>query len=113
MCKDTGVQTFFVNVGVDFAYTGKLKEWITNAVKIATEQIPLRPNTVDVFTRESFKDNTGEYIPAITWDFVPGSDVEIIAIPKGGGSENMSKLVMLKPGVGIAGIKDFVVEISI
>jgi fumarate hydratase subunit alpha len=110
MCQDTGVQTFFVNAGVDFPHTGCLKELITDAVKLATEQIPLRPNTVDAFTRESFKDNTGDYIPAITWDFVPGSSVQITAIPKGGGSENMSKLVMLKPGVGIEGVKDFVVE---
>lgn len=110
MCQDTGVQTFFVNAGVDFPFTGKLKELITDAVKIATEQIPLRPNTVDPFTRENFKDNTGDYIPAITWDFVPGNDVQITAIPKGGGSENMSKLVMLKPGVGIDGVKDFVVK---
>ena len=110
MCQDTGVQTFFVKIGVDYPYAGKLKKQITDAVKIATEQVPLRPNTFDPFTHKNHKDNTGDYIPAITWDFVDGSDVIITAIPKGGGSENMSKLVMLKPGVGIEGVKDFVVE---
>jgi fumarate hydratase subunit alpha len=86
---------------------------IKKAVKQATESIPLRPNTFDVFTKENHKDNIGAYIPAITWDFTDGSDVIITAVPKGGGSENMSKLVMLKPGVGLQGVKDFVVETMI
>ena len=110
MCQDTGIQTFFVDVGVDFPQINMLKDLITDAVKTATKKIPLRPNTIDPFTGENHKDNTGEHIPYITWDFVNGSDVFITAFPKGGGSENMSKLGMLKPGVGLDGVKDFVVE---
>jgi len=110
MCQDTGVQTFFIKAGVEFPYIGKLKEIITDAVKKATEDIPLRPNTIDPITKYKHKDNTGEYIPAITWDFVNGSDVLITAIPKGAGSENMSRLVMLKPADGIDGVKKFVVS---
>ncbi len=110
MCQDTGVQTFFVKVGRNFPFCGFLKEWITEAVKKATVEIPLRPNTIDPFTKINHKDNVGDYIPAITWDFFEGDTCEVIAIPKGGGSENMSKLVMLKPGQGIEGIKDFVVK---
>ena len=110
MCQDTGIQTFFVNVGVDFPEIKKLKELITDAVKKATIEIPLRPNTVDPFTGENHKDNTGDQVPYITWEFIDGSDVFITAFPKGGGSENMSKLGMLKPGVGLEGVKDFVVK---
>ena len=110
MCQDTGIQTFFVDVGIDFPYIKKLKDIIKNGVKRATKEIPLRPNTVDPFTGINHKDNTGDFVPYITWDFTDGSDVNIIAFPKGGGSENMSKLGMLKPGVGIDGVKDFVVE---
>ena len=110
MCQDTGIQTFFVEVGIDFPHINKLKDLITDAVKKATKEIPIRPNTVDPFTGENHKDNTGDHIPYITWDFAEGSDVYITALPKGGGSENMSKLGMLKPGVGIKGVKDFVVE---
>jgi len=110
MCQDTGIQTFFVKVGVDFPHINKLKDLITDAVKKATKEIPIRPNTVDPFTGENHKDNTGDHIPYITWDFAEGSDVHITALPKGGGSENMSKLGMLKPGVGMEGVKDFVVE---
>ena len=110
MCQDTGIQTFFVDVGVDFPEINSIKEVIVDAISIATREVPLRPNTVDPFTGENHKDNLGKYIPYITWDFVDGDDVFITALPKGGGSENMSKLGMLKPGVGIDGVKDFVVE---
>jgi fumarate hydratase subunit alpha len=110
MCQDTGIQTFFVYVGTGFPYINKLKNIIINGVKKATKDIPLRPNTVDPFLGVNHKDNTGDQIPYITWEFIEGSDVKIIALPKGGGSENMSKLGMLKPGVGIEGVKDFVVE---
>ena len=110
MCQDTGIQTFFVTIGIDFPHINRLKDLITEAVKKATIEVPLRPNTVDPFTGKNHKDNTGDYIPYITWEFVDGSDVFITALPKGGGSENMSKLGMLKPGVGIEGVKDFVVD---
>ena len=110
MCQDTGIQTFFVDVGVDFPYIERLKDIIVDAVKKATMDIPLRPNTVDPFSGVNHKDNTGDNVPYITWDFTSGSDVFITAFPKGGGSENMSKLGMLKPGVGLEGVKDFVVE---
>jgi len=110
MCQDTGIQTFFVEVGIGFPHINKLKDVIIEAVKKATIDIPLRPNTLDPLTSENHKDNTGVHIPYITWDFVKGDDVKIISFPKGGGSENMSKLGMLKPGVGIEGVKDFVVE---
>ena len=110
MCQDTGIQTFFVKAGLDFPYIDHLKDLITNAVKRGTQEIPLRPNTVDPFTGKNHKDNTGDHIPYITWDFTTGSDVLIISLPKGGGSENMSKLGMLKPGVGLDGVKDFVVN---
>ncbi len=113
ICQDTGVQTFFITVGEDYQHVGKIKSLIERAVKQATETIPLRPNTFDVFTKENHKDNIGAYIPAITWDFTKGSDVSITAVPKGGGSENMSRLVMLKPGIGIDGVKDFVVQTMI
>jgi fumarate hydratase subunit alpha len=110
MCQDTGIQTFFVTVGIDFPKILELNTIIEEAVKIATFQIPLRPNTVDPLTGLNHKDNIGNYIPYITWEFTNGNDVSITAFPKGGGSENMSKLGMLKPGVGIDGVKNFIVE---
>jgi len=109
MCQDTGIQTFYVSVGTDFPFINKIQDWIIHGVQRATRDIPLRPNTVDPFTAINQKDNTGNHVPYITWDFTDGDTVTITAFPKGGGSENMSKLGMLKPGVGIEGVKDFVV----
>jgi len=110
MCQDTGIQTFFVDVGIESPFLGQIENLIIESVKEATKLIPLRPNTVDPITGKNHNDNTGDYIPYITWNFKKGNDIEIIALPKGGGSENMSKLGMLKPGVGLEGVKDFIVE---
>jgi fumarate hydratase subunit alpha len=110
MCQDTGIQTFFVTIGFDSPYMKNIKEILVDAVKKATIEIPLRPNTVDPFTGKNHGDNTGEFIPSITWNLSAGRDIQITALPKGGGSENMSRLGMLKPGVGIDGVKKYIVE---
>jgi len=110
MCQDTGIQTFFVQVGTAFPKINNLESWIIRGVQRATKEVPLRPNTVDPFSGKNHGDNVGEYIPYITWEFVGGDKVMITALPKGGGSENMSKLGMLKPGVGIEGITEFIVD---
>jgi fumarate hydratase subunit alpha len=110
MCQDTGVQTFFVQVGLASPFADRIQSLITRGVQRATKEVPLRPNTVDPFTGVNHQDNTGDYVPYITWDVGLGSDIVLTAFPKGGGSENMSKLGMLKPGVGLQGVKEFVVE---
>ena len=110
MCQDTGIQTFFVQVGVNFPKIKNIERWIINGVKKATEEVPLRPNTVDPFSGKNHGDNIGENIPYITWEFIDSDKILITSLPKGGGSENMSKLGMLKPGVGIEGVKNFVVD---
>jgi len=110
MCQDTGILTFFVQVGTDFPAIGMLKEVIEHAVARATLEIPLRPNTVDPMTSTNHGDNLGSYMPHILWDFEPGESVHIMALPKGSGSENMSALGMLSPSAGLEGVKQFVIE---
>ncbi|MBN1280874.1 MAG: fumarate hydratase [Candidatus Thermoplasmatota archaeon] len=110
MCQDTGIQSFFVTAGVKSPYLSGLTASITAAVKHATTAIPLRPNTVDPVSGKNPGDNTGEHIPAITWDLCEGDDIWITVLPKGGGSENMSRLGMLKPSAGLEGVQQFVVE---
>jgi len=110
MCQDTGIQTFFVEAGVDSPFLKDLKGWISEAVVQATADIPLRPNTVDPFTGKNPGDNSGLFMPYINWELVDGDSVLISVLPKGGGSENMSTLKMLSPGVGMVGIKKAVVE---
>lgn len=110
MCQDTGIQTFFIQVGINFPKIKNIESWIINGVKRATKEVPLRPNTVDPISGKNHGDNIGENIPYITWEFIDSDKILINALPKGGGSENMSKLAMLKPGVGIEGVKNFVVD---
>ncbi|MBE3122346.1 MAG: fumarate hydratase [Thermoplasmata archaeon] len=110
MCQDTGILTFFVQVGTDYPAIGILKEVIEHAVARATLEIPLRPNTVDPMTSKNHGDNLGSYMPHILWDFEPGESVHIVVLPKGSGSENMSALGMLSPSAGLEGVKQFVIE---
>ncbi len=110
ICQDTGTPTFFVKVGYDYGDKEKIKDTITKAVRRATEEVPLRPNAVDPISDENSDDNTGRFIPAIHWELVEGDELEIHVMPKGGGSENMSKLVMMTPGRGLKGVKETVLE---
>jgi len=110
MCQDTGTQTFFVEAGVRSPFLGEIRDWIAAAVVDATAAIPLRPNTVDPFTGANPGDNTGRFMPFLDWDLVDGDEIRVTVLPKGGGSENMSTVKMLPPGVGIKGIKKAVVE---
>lgn len=110
VCQDTGIQTFFITVGTQYPTIGQLPRLIERAVKKATTRIPLRPNTVDPFTGKNHQNNLGIFHPHILWDFRPGSEVHITVLPKGSGSENMSRLGMLPPNSGMDGIKTFVVD---
>ncbi len=110
ICQDTGTQTFFVELGEDFEKPTMIKKAITKSVKRATKSVPLRPNAVDPITDKNSNDNTGRFIPAIHWDIVEGDEVTIDVIPKGGGSENMSKLTMMTPGRGLKGVKEIVLD---
>lgn len=110
MCQDTGIMTFYIEAGAEFKYLSSLKKIINNAVKKATKEIPLRPNTVNPFTGRNPKDNTGLHIPYINWNIVKGNECTIHILPKGGGSENMSALWMLTPGEGLDKAKNLIVE---
>ncbi len=110
ICQDTGTQTFFVELGEDFDKPTMIKKAITKSVKRATKSVPLRPNAVDPITDKNSNDNTGKFVPAIHWDIVEGDEVTIDVIPKGGGSENMSKLTMMTPGRGLKGVKEIVLD---
>jgi fumarate hydratase subunit alpha len=111
MCQDTGIVAFMLQVGDDFPLRSMLKEILIDATRRATKEVPLRPNAVDMF-KGNTRDNVGlnGYVPLIYIDMKPGSDLEIIAMPKGGGSTNIAAHRMLKPGLGWKGIKQFVIE---
>jgi len=110
MCQDTGLISFYVKASSGFRGLSKIEEALMKAVKRATVEIPLRPNAVNPFTQKNTKDNTGRYIPYIHWSMIDEDYMEITAFPKGGGSENMCALRILKPADGLSGLKRFVIE---
>ena len=111
MCQDTGIIAFLVKVGDGFPLRSELKEVLVNATRRATREIPLRPNAVDMF-KGNTRDNVGlnGYVPILYLDLIKGDTLELIAIPKGGGSTNIAAHKMLKPGLGWKGVKQFVIE---
>ncbi len=110
ICQDTGSIIWYVEVGEDFPIRAKLAEILKNATRKATMEIPLRPNAVDPWTHKNSGDNTGRYYPFINWEIVPGDELKLTVLPKGGGSENTVKLWMLNPVEGINGFKRAVIE---
>ena len=106
MCQDTGLPIFYVSGKFD----ASVKKDIENAVKRATAELPLRPNLVDPITRENTGDNTGFSSPFIHFEPTDDDFLEISVLPKGAGSENMTRLAMLNPADGIEGIKKFVID---
>jgi len=111
MCQDTGIVAFMVKVGDAFPLRSKLKEILVAATRRATTEVPLRPNAVDVF-RGNTGDNVGlnGHVPILYFDLVEGDGLELVAMPKGGGSSNVAAHRMLKPGLGLRGVKAFVIE---
>jgi len=111
MCQDTGIVAFMVRVGDGFPLRSRLKEILVRATRRATEEVPLRPNAVDMF-RGNTGDNVGlnGHVPILYFDLVEGDGLELVAMPKGGGSSNVAAHRMLKPGLGLRGVKEFVIE---
>jgi fumarate hydratase subunit alpha len=108
ICQDTGFAVVFIELGQDVHLMGgNLAEAINEGVRQGYRDGYLRKSICHPFTRA----NTGDNTPAIIHtEIVPGEEVKIIVAPKGGGSENMSRVVMLTPSDGIEGIKRFVVQ---
>ena len=107
MCQDTGIPVFFIEVGREAAVDGPLEDAVNEGVRRGYEEGYLRKSVCHPLTRE----NTGDNTPAVIHTtLVEGDGVRIKFAPKGAGSENMSRLAMLKPSQGIEGVKDFVVE---
>lgn len=112
VCQDTGLPVYKVRIGSELSLDiPEVKARIRKACESATLEYPLRSNSVHPLTRRNTGTNTGEGLPIIKLEFVPGSDrMELWMAPKGSGSENMSFLNMLNPAEGIKGIRKFVLQ---
>ena len=109
ICQDTGMAVVFINVGQDVHLIGgDITDAINEGVRRGYVEGYLRKSVVkDPIYRENTKDNT----PAVIhFNIVPGDKVDITVAPKGFGSENMSRVFMLKPADGIEGVKEKILE---
>ncbi|ABX40398.1 fumarate hydratase [Lachnoclostridium phytofermentans] len=109
ICQDTGMAVVFISIGQDVHLEGDyLETAINEGIRQGYEEGYLRKSVVnDPLLRENTKDNTPGIIH---YSIIPGEDIEITVAPKGFGSENMSRVVMLKPSDGEEGIKKAVLE---
>ncbi|MBZ9608562.1 fumarate hydratase [Clostridium estertheticum] len=109
ICQDTGMAVVFVEVGQEVQLIGgNITEAINEGVRRGYKEGYLRKSVVE---DPLHRKNTGDNTPAVIYyDIVPGDKVKVTIAPKGFGSENMSRLKMLKPSDGLAGVLDFVVE---
>ena len=112
VCQDTGIPIYWVDIGGNLRLDGaKLNDAIIRGTERATREHPLRSSIVSPLKRENRQTSTGEGIPVIKYNFIRDSDcLDILFIPKGSGSENMSFMKMLVPADGVNGIKKFVLE---
>lgn len=109
ICQDTGMAVIFLEVGQDVHFEGTaIEDAVNEGVRQGYEEGYLRKSVVkDPFIRENTKDNT----PAVIhYSIVPGDKVKITVAPKGFGSENMSRVFMLKPADGVDGVKNSILE---
>jgi len=107
ICQDTGMAVIFMEIGQDVHFEGgSLEDAINKGVRQGYVEGYLRKSVVgDPIIRDNTKDNT----PAVIhYEMIPGEDVKITVAPKGFGSENMSRVFMLKPADGIEGVKNAV-----
>lgn len=108
ICQDTGMACVFLEIGQDVHINGPLTEAVNEGVRRGYTEGYLRKSVVrDPLDRV----NTGDNTPAMVYtELVPGEQVKITVAPKGFGSENMSRIAMLKPSNGLGGVKQFILE---
>ena len=107
LCQDTGVPVVYLTLPPEIPFSQNLFDAVTDGIRRATTDVPLRPNVIDPLTRHNSGDNTGAGMPAI--HVQPGERFMVTVLPKGAGAENVSRIVMLLPSQKEK-IEDVVVE---
>jgi fumarate hydratase subunit alpha len=112
ICQDTGLPIFFVKIGSQFLVDGvRIAAALENGARRATLEHPFRGSSTHPLTRVNPQTSVGKGLPIIHWEFEEDSDVlDILMVPKGSGSENMSAMKMFIPADGVKAIKKFVVD---
>ncbi len=109
VCQDTGVACVFMKIGQDVHINGDVTEAVNEGVRQGYTEGYLRKSVVkDPLDRV----NTGDNTPAMLYiELIQGEEIEITVAPKGFGSENMSRIAMLRPSDGLEGVKSFVKKV--
>ena len=108
ICQDTGMACVFIELGQQVQIEGDLEQAVNEGVRRGYGEGYLRKSiTGDPLKRCNTDDNTPAFL---SLHLVPGDEVKITVAPKGAGSENMSRLAMLKPADGVAGVKNFILD---
>ena len=112
VCQDTGIPIFWVSIGAGLCPDGlRLEQALIRGTARATTEHPFRSSVVSPLGRVNRQDSTGKRVPVIHYSFTnQHSELELLFVPKGSGSENMSFLKMLVPADGLTGIKKFVLD---
>ena len=108
ICQDTGMACVFIELGQQVQIEGDLEQAVNEGVRRGYSEGYLRKSiTGDPLKRCNTDDNTPAFL---SLHLVPGDEVKITVAPKGAGSENMSRLAMLKPADGVEGVKNFILD---
>jgi len=112
ICQDTGLPIYMVKMGSKFPVDGaRVSAALKEGAKRATLEHPFRGSSTHPVTRVNPQTSVGEGLPIIYWDFVPENNfLDILMVPKGSGSENMSAMKMFIPADGVGVLKKFVVD---
>lgn len=112
ICQDTGLPIYMVKIGSKFPVDGaQIAASLKEGAKRATLEHPFRGSSTHPVTRINPQTSVGEGLPIIYWDFVAENDyLDILMIPKGSGSENMSAMKMFTPADGVSAVKKFVID---
>jgi fumarate hydratase subunit alpha/L(+)-tartrate dehydratase alpha subunit len=112
LCQDTGLPIYMVKIGSRFPVDGaRVTAALTEGAKRATLEYPFRGSSLHPVTRENPQTSVGKGLPIIYWDFDSEADwLDILMMPKGSGSENMSAMKMFIPAEGLNAVKKFVID---
>ncbi len=110
ICQDTGIPVVYLTLPPDIPYTPDITEAVRRGVREATKSIPLRPNLVDPISRHNTGTNTSADMPAV--HVSAGDRLQVTVLPKGAGSENVSRLKMFTPTEKDR-IPEFIVETAL
>ena len=112
LCQDTGLPIYKVVIGSRYSWNGaSIKKALYEGAKRATQEFPFRSSSTHTITRINPQTSVGPGLPVTYFDFKDDTDVlDILMVPKGSGSENMSKMQMFHPQHGIKAVKKFILD---